>query len=75
LLNQFTADALQIPVLAGPVEATAAGNLLTQAYALGLLPSIEAMRSVVRQSFELRRFEPGPAAAWDSAYARFRALG
>jgi rhamnulokinase len=75
LLNQFTADALQIPVLAGPVEATAAGNLLTQAYALGLLPSIEAMRSVVRQSFELRRYEPGPAAAWDSAYARFRALG
>lgn len=74
LLNQFTADALQIPVLAGPVEATAAGNLLTQAYALGLLPSIEAMRAVVRQSFEVRRFEPGPAAAWEAAYARFQTL-
>ncbi|MGE3308631.1 MAG: rhamnulokinase family protein [Limisphaerales bacterium] len=75
LLNQFAADALQVPVLAGPVEATAAGNLLTQAFALGLLPSIGAMRDVVRQSFEVRRFDPGPAAAWDAAYARFNALG
>ena len=73
LLDQFTADALQIPVLAGPVEATAAGNLLTQAYALGLLPSIQAMRDVVRGSFEVRRFEPGSPTAWDAAYARFRA--
>jgi len=74
LLNQFTADALQIPVLAGPVEATAAGNLLTQARALGRLPSIEAMREVVRQSFEVRRFEPGASQPWDAAYARFRQL-
>ena len=72
LLNQFTADALQIPVLAGPVEATAAGNLLTQAYALGLLPSVDAMRSVVRQSFDVQRFEPGPKDLWDAAYARFQ---
>lgn len=75
LLNQFTADALQIPVLAGPVEATAAGNLLTQAYALGLLPSVDAMRGVVRQSFDVQRFEPGPKDAWDAAYARFQRLG
>ncbi|MBL9127879.1 MAG: rhamnulokinase, partial [Verrucomicrobiales bacterium] len=73
LLNQFAADALQIPVLAGPVEATAAGNLLTQAYALGLLTSIEALRDVVRQSFEVRRFQPGPPDAWNAAYERFRA--
>ncbi len=75
LLNQFAADALQVPVLAGPVEATAAGNLLTQAFALGLLPSIGAMRDVVRRSFDVRKFEPGPAEAWDAAYARFKALG
>ncbi len=76
LLNQFTADALQIPVRAGPVEATAAGNLLTQAYALDLLPSVSVMREVVRNSFEVRRFEPKPTAAvgWDAAYARFQAL-
>lgn len=75
LLNQFTADALQIPVIAGPVEATAAGNLLTQAYGLGLLPSIESMRAVVRNSFEMRRFLPGPGGPWDAAYARFQRLG
>lgn len=74
LLNQFTANALQIPVLAGPVEATAAGNVLVQAIALGHLPSLAAARAVVRASWPLRTFEPTDAAAWDEAYGRFRAL-
>lgn len=74
LLNQFAANALQVPVVAGPVEATAAGNLLTQAYALGKVPSLEGLREVVRQSFEVRRFDPADATAWDAAYRRFAAF-
>lgn len=74
LLNQFAANALQAPVIAGPVEATAAGNLLVQAYALGHLPSLAGIRDVVRRSFDVRRFEPRDAAAWDAAYRRFQAI-
>jgi len=74
LLNQFTADALQIPVLAGPVEATAAGNILVQAITLAHLPSLAAARAVVRASSELRRFEPADRTVWNTAFERFRTL-
>jgi rhamnulokinase len=74
LLNQFTANALQIPVLAGPVEATAAGNLLVQAIALGDLPSLPAARQVLRESFPVQTVEPQSAGEWQAAYARFKAL-
>ena len=74
LLNQFAADALQVPVLAGPVEATAAGNLLVQAQALGHLATLSDVRAVVRDSFELQRFAPRDAQAWEAAYARFGKL-
>jgi rhamnulokinase len=74
LLNQFTADALQIPVLAGPVEATAAGNVLIQAITLGHLDSLSAARQVVRESFTVTRVEPANPAAWDEAYGRFLRL-
>jgi rhamnulokinase len=71
LLNQFTANALQIPVLAGPVEATAAGNILIQAIALGLLPSLAAARQVVQDSFPITIAQPQEKAAWDATYQRF----
>jgi rhamnulokinase len=74
LLNQFTADALQIPVLAGPVEATAAGNILVQAIALGDLPSLASARAVVRESFTVRAFEPQDSGDWQAAYGRFQGL-
>lgn len=74
LLNQFAANALQIPVLTGPVEATAAGNILVQAIALGHLPSLSAARSVVRQSMQVGRVQPADGPAWDQAYARFEKL-
>jgi len=73
LLNQFTADACGRPVVAGPVEATAIGNLLTQAVGLGLLGSLADAREVVRRSFEVRTFEPKDADAWQGPYARFQA--
>lgn len=71
LLNQFTSDATGRPVTAGPVEATAIGNLLVQAMALGDISSREEMRSVVRRSFTVEIFEPGDASGWDEAYQRY----
>jgi rhamnulokinase len=75
LLNQCAADALQIPVLAGPVEATAAGNIMIQAIALGHVPSLAAARQIIADSIEITRYEPQAAAAWGRALDRFRNLG
>jgi rhamnulokinase len=74
LLNQFTADACARPVVAGPVEATALGNLTVQAVACGLLPDLEAGRKAVAASAELRTFEPKHTDAWEAALARFTSL-
>ena len=71
LLNQFTANSLQIPVVAGPAEATAAGNILVQAIALGRLPSLGAARQVVRDSFATEVFEPAQSEEWVAAADRF----
>ena len=72
LLCQLTANATNRMVLAGPVEATALGNVLTQARAAGELGSLAELREVVRRSFDLVAYEPTPdRAAWDDAYARF----
>ena len=72
LLCQLTADACGLPVLAGPVEASALGNVLVQARALGEpLPDLSAMRALVRATHELRRYEPqGKPADWDAAESR-----
>ena len=72
LLCQLTADATGIPVLAGPSEAAALGNVLVQARTLGApLKDLAAMRDLVRRTHELHRFEPRPGAgAWDAAEAR-----
>jgi rhamnulokinase len=71
LLCQFAADATQRPVLAGPVEATAIGNVLMQALAQGVFASLEEARAIVRDSFEVHPFQPGDPAPWDAAYERF----
>jgi rhamnulokinase len=69
LLCQLTADACGLPVLAGPVEASALGNVLVQARALGEpLPDLAAMRALVRSTHPLRRYDPqGKPADWDAA--------
>ena len=74
LLNQFTANALQIPVIAGPGECTALGNVLVQAIALGHVPSLAAAREVVRNSFEVKTLQPQAVAEWDAAFDRFEKL-
>jgi rhamnulokinase len=72
-LSQLTADAIGRPVIAGPVEATATGNILTQAMARGELSSLGELREVVRNSFEVETFEPRAeySARWDEAYQKF----
>ena len=73
LLCQLTADALGLPVLAGPAEAAALGNALVQARALGAdLPDLAAMRALVRRTHEVRRYEPRPGLDWDAAERRVR---
>jgi len=74
LLCQFTANATRRVVLAGPVEATAMGNVLTQAMALGKIASLADLREVVRRSCEVQRYEPAGDAGWDAAYRLFRSL-
>ena len=58
LLNQMTADACGIPVVAGPSEATALGNVMVQARAAGLVGSLGEMRRYIRRSIETQTFEP-----------------
>jgi rhamnulokinase len=72
LLCQLTADACGLPVVAGPVEASALGNVLVQARALGSAPGdLDGMRALVRASQPLRRFGPrGDGARWQAAAGR-----
>ncbi len=63
-LNQFAANALKIPVIAGPTECAATGNILIQAIALGHIPSLAAAREIVRNSFELKTFTPEHSLQW-----------
>jgi len=71
LLNQMTADACGRPVVAGPVEATAAGNILVQAMAVGALKNLAEARKVVRNSFDVKRYEPRETKKWDEAFERY----
>lgn len=75
MLCQLAADACDLPVYAGPVEATAIGNIAMQAVSAGELSSLAEARAVVAASFPLDTYEPTACrAAWDEAYARFLAL-
>ena len=71
-LSQWTANALGRPVVTGPVEGTAMGNLLVQLMALGEIGSLDEMRQVVRQSGDVNTYEPQDAANWQEAYEKYR---
>lgn len=73
-LNQMTADATGRSVIAGPAEATAAGNAIVQLIALGELGSVDEARAMLSESADLRTYEPRDSAAWDEHYPRFCAL-
>jgi rhamnulokinase len=74
LLNQFTADATGLPVYAGPVEATVAGNVLVQALATGRVTSPQEIRRIVRQSFPLAEYQPREAAYWEDRREEYEKL-
>jgi rhamnulokinase len=74
VLNQFVADACGRTVIAGPSEATAMGNVLIQAMGAGELSGLSSVREIVRRSCALETFTPSPAASWDRAYEKFRAV-
>jgi len=74
LLSQFAADACERPVIAGPVEATALGNLMMQAVATSHLDNITTGRQAIAASFPRQTFAPHPSPAWHEAAARFAHL-
>ena len=72
LLNRFTAEAIQRPVITGPGEGTVIGNLLMQAKALGAIEDIPELRRVVEASFPTKRYEPETdGSEWNAAYAKY----
>jgi rhamnulokinase len=72
LLNQFTADATGRPVVAGPVEATALGNVAMQMLATGAVTSLAEARRAIDRSFPSERFEPVNTDRWNKHYPRFQ---
>ncbi|HVU11683.1 MAG TPA: rhamnulokinase family protein [Phototrophicaceae bacterium] len=74
LLCQMTADALGRVVVAGPVEATALGNAITQLIALGELGSVAQARTALSRTITTEVYEPKDGAAWTEAYERFQRL-
>jgi len=71
LLCQFTANATGLPVVAGPLEATALGNLMVQVMAYGKVKSLSEIRKVIRNSFTFKEYLPENVGAWESNYSRF----
>lgn len=74
LLCQWTADATGRPVVAGPIEATAMGNAVVQAIAVGALPDLAAARRLIARSFDCKRYVPDNTAQWDAMMPRFEQL-
>jgi rhamnulokinase len=74
LLNQLTADATGRSVKSGPVEATAIGNILVQAMAMGDITSLDEARAIVRDSFEVETYYPSNTAAWEEASRLYKHL-
>jgi len=73
-LNQFTANAVGRPVVTGPVEATALGNIACQAMAVGDIASLQEARGIIRNSTDVATYLPQDAAAWEEASKRFNSF-
>ncbi len=71
LLNSFTANAIGIPVVSGPAEATAIGNIMIQAKSAGCVSGIDGMRKMIRESENLKVFTPEYVKHWQNGYDRY----
>ena len=74
LLDQLTANAIGIPVVAGPSEATAIGNIMLQAWAAGCVNSLQQMRDMIAKVVETETFLPQDTTSWNEAYAKIKHL-
>ena len=74
LLCRMTAAACNIEVMAGPIEATALGNIAVQMMALGEISDISEARAVIKNSFDIKSYTPDGAVEWDKAYAKFKEI-
>lgn len=74
LLNQWTANATGIPVIAGPSEATAVGNIMIQALTAGKATDITSMRQFIAKAIQLKTFLPQDKEIWDAAYLKFKTI-
>lgn len=74
LLNQFTANALGIPVVAGPEEATAVGNLMVQAMGMGIISSMQDAMPLIKKAFPITEYLPTDVREWQAAYDRFKLI-
>ena len=74
LLCRFTANALGKKVITGPIEATASGNILMQAKAAGQIKTLAKAREIVRNSFELKEYEPQDSALWKKQYEKTNSI-
>jgi rhamnulokinase len=72
LLNQMTANATRLPVVAGPIEATVIGNALVQLISLGEIADLSQARQIVAEMDGLKRYEPKDTAVWAEAHERYR---
>ena len=68
LLNQFTSNAIGLPVIAGPAEASSVGNIMLQAKAAGIVNSLQEMRNVISANVELSTYNPLDSELWNNAY-------
>jgi rhamnulokinase len=71
MLNQWTANAIGLPVIAGPSEATAIGNIMLQALALGAADSVPAMRQIIRKSIKMQGYLSENEKDWNKTYEKF----
>jgi rhamnulokinase len=74
LLCQFTANATELPVYAGPTEATAIGNIMMQSLSCGSVRSLRHIREIVRNSFDVKLYEPVQSEEWREALGQFRRI-
>jgi len=74
ILNQFTANATGLPVIAGPDEATAVGNIMVQAMGLGIIKGLDAAFPLIRQAFRIKEYRTEDSPQWQREYKRFRKI-